>query len=513
MNRQDKIIVLDFGSQYTQLIARRVRENNVYSEILPYNTSIEEIKNKNPKGIILSGGPLSVNLPNYVTCDKEIFNLGIPVLGICYGMQLMAKLLGGEVKTSSKREYGRTEIFITKKDILFKNVKNRSVVWMSHADRVTKLPPCFEKIAYTKNSNITVMRNKEKKFYGVQFHPEVVHTEYGKEIIKNFVIDICKCKPTWTMKSFIETTIKEVKEKVDNEKVICAVSGGVDSTVLSVLLNKAIGKNLYCIFVNNGLLRKNEPKKVVETLKNFHVNLVYVDAKKSFLKKLKGVVDPEKKRKIIGEEFINIFKQEARKLGKIKYLAQGTLYPDMIESRPVFGGPSSTIKTHHNVGGLPKDLKFELIEPFKFLFKDEVRKIGKELGLPEEIINRHPFPGPGLAVRIIGEVSEEKLNILKEADDIIVEEIKKANLYTQYWQVFGVLLPIKTVGVMGDKRSYEYTIALRAVTSIDGMTADWARIPYEVLNTISNRIVNEVKCVNRVVFDITSKPPATIEWE
>jgi len=515
-NNLEAILILDFGSQYTQLIARRIRELNVYSEIVPYNITAEEILQKNPKGIIFSGGPASVNIGKSPVCDKNIFKLNLPVLGICYGMQLIGKLLGGKVESiGHKREYGRTQLIIIKKDIIFNNVPKNTIVWMSHSDHVLKLPPDFERIAYSQNSSIASMKHKSKKLYGIQFHPEVVHTEFGKQILKNFIYDICGCSGNWSIKSFVADTIQKLKEQLGNkEKVICAVSGGVDSTVLAVLLEKVIHQNLICIFVNNGLLRKNEPENVVKILKKYHINLRYINAEKQFLTKLRKVTDPEKKRKIIGREFISVFNHETEKLGNsIKYLAQGTLYPDVIESRSAFGGPSATIKTHHNVGGLPKRMKMKLIEPFRELFKDEVRMIGKELGLPDEIIWRQPFPGPGLAVRIIGEVTPERLHTLRESDYIITEEIKKANLYKTIWQSFGVLIPVKTVGVMGDERTYENVIAIRAVISSDGMTADWAKLPPELLGKISNRIINEVKGINRVVYDISSKPPSTIEWE
>jgi len=524
MNFTEKILVLDFGSQYTQLIARRIREQKVYSEILPYNASVDRIKEFAPKGIILSGGPSSVYDRKAPLPDKAVFELGLPVLGICYGMQLMSHTLGGKVAKSVKREYGRAELKIDDDSDLLKGVGKkfvirnskfeiRNVVWMSHGDRIVKQPGGFTPIAHTDNSPVAAMADKSRKFYALQFHPEVAHTDNGTKILKNFVFNVCKCKPKWTMQSFIETTTKNIKETVGKDRVVCAISGGVDSAVTAVLINKAIGKQLTCIFVDNGVLRLGEATKVEGMLKkHFHMNIVCVDASKRFLKKLKGVTDPEKKRKIIGNEFIHIFQEEAGKIKDAEYLAQGTLYPDVIESTS-FKGPSATIKSHHNVGGLLKDMKLKLVEPLRELFKDEVRVLGRELGMPEEIISRHPFPGPGLAIRIIDDVTQQRADILRKADAIVLEEIKKAGLYNEIWQAFAVLLPIKTVGVMGDERTYENVVAVRAVKSVDGMTADWARLPYDVLGIISNRIINEVKGINRVVFDISSKPPSTIEWE
>jgi len=509
------IVILDFGSQYSQLIARRVRENSVYSRILPFNTTAAELRKLAPKGIILSGGPSNVYDDKAPRCDKKIFDLGVPVLGICYGMQLEAFLLDGRVEGSAHREYGKQELCLNVKDSpLFKGFAKKLVVWMSHGDKVIKLPRGFRTVGHSSNSAISAMENKAKKIFGLQFHPEVVHTPLGNKIIQNFLFTICKCTGDWTMESFIASQTEAIRKTVGSGKVVCGLSGGVDSSVASVLINKAIGKQLTCIFVNNGVLRKNEAEKVVATFRdNFGLNLVYADATDRFLEKLKGVEDPEKKRKIIGTEFIRVFEEEARKIGQIDFLAQGTLYPDVIESVSVKGGPSATIKSHHNVGGLPKDMKFKLIEPFRELFKDEVREIGRELGLPKEVIQRQPFPGPGLAVRILGEVTRERLDILREADDRVVAEVKKAGLYEKIWQSFAVLLPIKTVGVMGDERTYENVIAVRSVNSTDGMTADWTRLPYDLLEIISNRIINEVKGVNRVVLDISSKPPSTIEWE
>lgn len=508
------VMILDFGSQYTQLIARRIRECSVYSEITRHDVPAAEILRNKPKAMVLSGGPASVTADSSPLCDAKIFNLGIPVLGICYGMQLTGKLLHGDVQSSPRREYGHANLAIDKPDDLFFGIKRNTSVWMSHGDKVTKLPPGFETLAHTANSAIASMRNRTKRIYGVQFHPEVIHTNMGTEILKNFLFRIAGCRPDWTMKSFIKNAVEEIRGRVKNEKVLCAMSGGVDSSVLSVLLNKALGDDAVSVFVNNGVLRKNEPEQVIETFKkNFHVNLKYVDDSRLFLNKLKDVEDPELKRKIIGKQFIRTFERTANSLGDIKFLAQGTLYPDVIESKSAKGAPSATIKTHHNVGGLPKRMKFKLIEPFKELFKDEVRKIGTELGLPEEIVWRHPFPGPGLAVRIIGSITEERIAVLRDADEIFINELKSSGQYRKIWQAFAVLLPVKSVGVMGDERTYENVVALRAVTSLDGMTADWAKIPQKLLGRISNRIINEVKGINRVVYDVSSKPPSTIEWE
>ncbi len=510
----DKILVLDFGSQYTQLIARRIREANVYSEIHPYSISVSEVKSFSPKGIILSGGPKSVYSKDAPFCDKKIFSLGIPILGICYGLQLICHLFGGKVKEAESHEYGNSYVKILDNEDLFYGFSSgeRIRVWMSHGDRVERIPEGFLKIAESENSPICAISDKKRKIYGVQFHPEVSHTPRGMDIIKNFLYRICGCTASWTMKSFIRSSVESIREKVGNEKVICAISGGVDSSVTAALVHRAIGERLICVFIDNGLLRKNEAEEVIRTLKKIGLNIHFVDAKERFLKELKGVTDPEEKRKRIGREFIRVFEEKAKSFGDVKFLAQGTLYPDLIESRSL-KGPSAKIKSHHNVGGLPEKMNLKLIEPLKELFKDEVRKVGKELGIPDEILKRHPFPGPGLAVRIIGEVTEERLEKVREADSIVVEEIKKAGLYDKVWQAFAVLLPVKSVGIMGDRRTYESVVAVRIVESQDAMTADWSKVPYDVLERISNRIINEVKGINRVVYDISSKPPSTIEWE
>ena len=509
---KEEILIIDFGGQYNQLIARRVREKNVFCEVVPCTISIDKIKEKNPKGIIFTGGPSSIYADDAPKCDERVFDLGIPVLGICYGMQFMAYTLGGKVKRAAKREYGQIEVEINNTSKLFDGLNNPNVCLMSHTDFVDELPEGFENIASTNTCKNAAMENKEKNFYGVQFHPEVNHTENGDKIIENFVINICKCSGSWKMDLFAKTTIESLKDKIGDKKALCALSGGVDSSVAAVLLSKAIGKNLTCIFVDHGLLRKNEAEEVEEIFtKKFDVNFIKVDAKDRFLNKLKNITSPEQKRKIIGEEFIRVFEEEAKKIGTVDYLVQGTIYPDVIESGL---GKSSVIKSHHNVGGLPDYVDFkEIVEPLRDLFKDEVRKVGKEIGLPDYLVNRQPFPGPGLAIRIIGDITEEKLDILKDADYIFREEIAKNNMEKELSQYFAVLTDTKSVGVMGDERTYDYLIALRAVVTDDFMTAKFAKIPYNILEIISKRIVNEVEHVNRIVYDITSKPPATIEWE
>ena len=512
--KKDTVIILDFGSQYNQLIARRVRECKVYSVLMPYNTPIRKIKSYNPKAIILTGGPASVAEKGSPKADPAIFKLGIPVLGICYGMQFTAYALGGKVGKSKKREYGYSELVLNRREKFFAGFQKREKVWMSHGDKVQEKPKGFIVLAHTKNSHIASMADPVRRIYGVQFHPEVIHTPKGMQIFKNFLYSIADLKPAWTMSSFIKDSIEEIRQKAGNGKVVLGLSGGVDSSVAAMLLHRAIGPRLHCIFVDNGLLRKYERENVENTFrKHFHLNLHVAKAEKRFLRRLKGISDPERKRKIIGGEFSKVFEEESRKIGNVKFLGQGTLYPDVIESVSAKGGPSATIKTHHNVGGLPKKMNLRLIEPLKDLFKDEVRLLGKELKLPDVVIHRQPFPGPGLAVRIIGNVTRERLEILRNADFIVQEEIERYDGYKNIWQSFAVLLPVKSVGVMGDERTYENVAALRVVTSRDAMTADWAKVPYDILGKISNRIINEVKGVNRVVYDISSKPPATIEWE
>jgi GMP synthase (glutamine-hydrolysing) len=511
------IIVIDYGSQYNELIARRVRECSVYSELVPHDIKLSELKAKAPQGIILSGGPNSVYDKDSPGLPKGLLELNVPILGICYGMQLLGQELGGKVAPASgKREYGRTDLVIDDRTDLFEGLPEKIICWMSHGDSVTHLPKGFHSLAHTDSVPIAAFGDTKRHIYGVQFHPEVVHTQKGMEMVRNFVHDICKARPEWTMAGFIERSIKEIREKVGKEKVLLGLSGGVDSTTVAALLHKAVGDQLICMFIDQGFMRKNEAEQIVKMIaKHFQIKLIHVNAAERFYEKIAGVTDPEQKRKIIGNEFVRVFESESKKLGDFGFLAQGTLYPDVIESA-VKGDVSKAaakIKTHHNVGGLPDDMKFKLIEPMRMLFKDEVRKLGLELGLPEEIIWRQPFPGPGLAIRILGEVTPERVKMLQEADDIVVSEIKNAGLYRVCWQSFAVLLPIKTVGVMGDQRTYQNTVAVRAVTSEDAMTASWAELPYELLGRISSRIINEVSGVNRVVYDISSKPPSTIEWE
>ncbi len=508
---KEVVLVLDFGGQYNQLIARRVRELAVYSEMVPYDIPYQELQAKQPAAIILTGGPASVHIEDAPACDPRIFSLGIPVLGICYGMQLMAFQLGGEVRGSQLREYGRTELNVVGNDLLFKGISSQTQVWMSHGDSIGSIPVGFNITATTENCAVAAISNPGSKLYGVQFHPEVRHTIEGQQVLKNFLFEVCKLKGDWNLSDYIEATIQDIRNKVGDQKVLCGLSGGVDSAVAATLVHRAVGDQLVCVYVDNGLMRKDESLQVIRTFQDqMKMNLVFADAGERFLRKLKGVSDPEQKRKIIGEEFIRVFEEEARKLGEIDYLVQGTIYPDIVESGTK---TAQTIKSHHNVGGLPADMKFELVEPLRLLFKDEVRNIGEKLGMAEEIVWRQPFPGPGLGVRVLEEVTREKVQILQDADYIVREEIKKAGLDREIWQYFAVLPPVRSVGVMGDGRTYAYPIIIRAVTSDDAMTAEWAHIPYEVLDIMARRIVNEVRGVNRVAYDITSKPPGTIEWE
>ncbi len=508
------ILIIDFGSQYNQLIARRVREHQVYCRIEPPDFPLSAIRAMAPEGIILSGGPASIYAKGAPRADRGIFELGIPVLGICYGLQFMVDALGGRVIGSAKREYGFAELTIKKQKGLFAGVEKKTPCWMSHGDSIGELPRGFSVTASTANTKVAATENVQRKFYGLQFHPEVVHTREGVKMLANFLFGVCNCARTWSMKSFVSRAVEDIRRQVGKEKVILGLSGGVDSSVAAALLHRAIGKQLTCVFVDNGVLREGEAKRVIDMFKkHLRINLRFVRAGKIFLQRLKGVREPERKRKIIGRTFIEVFDAEARKLKEVKFLAQGTLYPDLIESRSAFGGPSAVIKSHHNVGGLPKTMKLKLVEPLRHLFKDEVRLLGKELGLADDVVWRQPFPGPGLAIRIIGEVTVPRLSVLKQADRILLQEIRAANLYGKLWQSFTILLPLKSVGIMGDQRTYENIVAIRAVTSDDAMTADWARLPHDLLARVSTRIINEVRGINRVVYDISSKPPSTIEWE
>jgi GMP synthase (glutamine-hydrolysing) len=508
------ILIIDFGSQFNQLIARRVRECHVYCQIESPRISINDIRDMNPEGIILSGGPSSIYEKNSPRIDPRIFDLKVPVLGICYGMQFMVDALGGVVKSARKREYGFAELLIKKQTGLFKKIGSKTQTWMSHGDSIQKLPQGFVTTATTSNTPIAAAQNYRRRLYGLQFHPEVEHTPKGKLMLQSFLFDVCNCRRSWTMKSFAKSTITEIREQIGNQKVILGLSGGVDSSVTALLIHKAVGKKLTCIFVDNGLLRKNEAAQLKQRLKqHLNINIKFVSAKSKFLNALAGVSDPEKKRKIIGKVFMEVFEAQAKKIKGAEFLAQGTLYPDVIESVSAFGGPTSVIKSHHNVGGLPKKMKLKLVEPLRFLFKDEVRVLGKAIGLPDDLTWRQPFPGPGLAIRIIGEITRQRLTILREVDAVLLEEIRAGGYYKKLWQSFAVLLPLKSVGIMGDSRTYEHIVAIRAVTSKDAMTADWARLPHAFLGKISNRIINEVRGVNRVVYDISSKPPSTIEWE
>ncbi len=515
MSRHNEwILILDYGSQFTQLIARRLREFNIYCEIHPYNVDLESVSTPTPKGIILSGSPKSVNDNDAPGLQQEILEWNVPILGVCYGLQLLAHTeIPGSVEKAEKREFGRAHLLVDDNSGILKDVENESVVWMSHGDHIHELPASYQIVGHTENAAVAAVHHKEKEIYGVQFHPEVAHTDCGKQILHNFAFDICGLSGDWTANSFIDEQIESIRKQVGDDKVLCALSGGVDSTVVATLIHKAIGDQLECVFVDNGLLRKGEFEEVLELyIQDLELPVRGVDASELFLSRLHGVSDPEKKRKIIGVTFIDVFEKEIGNQSEFKYLAQGTLYPDVIESVS-FKGPSATIKSHHNVGGLPEKMKLKLIEPVRELFKDEVREVGKALGIPEHFIGRHPFPGPGLGIRVIGDLNKDRLDLLREADKIFIDELKIQGLYNSVWQALAVLLPVQSVGVMGDERTYEFTVALRAVTSVDGMTADWAQLPYEFLAHVSNRIINEVKGINRVVYDISSKPPATIEWE